>query len=330
MKKTIVVHTYNVLCETLSPTTRYTQCDPDQCDPTFRFDLLEGLLTQHVEKGEILCLQELGQRWYEALKEGIFNDNSYTAIPCLYGKNKHDNMGVVIAYPNKDYELLDYSHKRVADLFNVPDRQRTIDGNYGPISQKTKSLWEQASSKPNRVLQCKFSQSSTDREFYIATWHGPCEFLTPQVMEIHINYCSRWLNTTLHEGLPLIFAGDFNFTPQSPSYQRLTQSEDQPPLPPCSTKDEWSKSTRTKFADVYRFMNDGEDPRWTTCGGQKEPFIGVLDYVYLRNVSGSRDKLKPLSCIIEPPLNDGEALLAPNATNPSDHHGITAKFQWCE
>lgn len=330
MDKTIVVHTYNVLCEMLSPTSRYTQCDETHCSPTFRFDLLEELLFQHVKKGEILCLQEVGHRWYQALKEGIFNDNSYTVIPCLYGKDKHDNMGVVIAYPNKDYELLEYSHKKIADLFNVPDRQRNLDGDYEPVSQKTKSLWEKANEKPNQVLLCKFSQSSTDREFYIATWHGPCEFLTPQVMEIHINYCSRWLNAATHEKLPLIFAGDFNFTPQSPSYQRLTQSSNQPPLPHCSIKEEWSNSTKMKFMDVYRIMNDGKDPRWTTCGGQDEPFIGVLDYVYLRNVSGSEDNLEPVSCIVEPLLNKGKALLAPNATNPSDHHGITAKFQWCK
>ena len=79
--------------------------------------------------------------------------------------------------------------------------------------------------------------------FCVGTYHMPCAFREPQVMVIHTALCvSHALRFS--KGLPLIFAGDFNFTPGSAPYRLLTEgclneNDAAYPPPPSNPLDKW-------------------------------------------------------------------------------------------
>lgn len=60
--------------------------------------------------------------------------------------------------------------------------------------------------------------------FCVGTYHMPCMFMIPAVMTIHTSMAIKHL-TKLAGADPLVFGGDFNFTPDSECYKLATQGE---------------------------------------------------------------------------------------------------------
>lgn len=58
--------------------------------------------------------------------------------------------------------------------------------------------------------------------FCVGTYHMPCMFLVPPVMTIHASMAIQHF-AQLAGSDPLVFAGDFNFTPQSECYKLVTE-----------------------------------------------------------------------------------------------------------
>lgn len=58
----------------------------------------------------------------------------------------------------------------------------------------------------------------------MGTYHMPCMFMIPAVMTIHTSMAIKHL-AKLAGPDPLVFGGDFNFTPDSDCYKLATQGE---------------------------------------------------------------------------------------------------------
>ena len=147
--------------------------------------------------------------------------------------------------------------------------------------------WDTAQWKKNMLLFAKLMDKESKQSFGIATYHMPCVFYAPMVMNIHVDMAmhrTQELATEEEQHIPVILAGDFNLKPSSPEYRMITTGQlniDDPTYPTPKHGMEWKKSAM-RMKSAYAEVN-GCEPDFTNYAKvrDEEPFIDVLDYIFL-------------------------------------------------
>ncbi len=339
----IRVVTYNVLSPNLCNPGCFPTCDVDAIDNSKRFDRILKKLALEIECKSIICLQEVSTDWHGKLFQ-FFNQNEYTFFGCNYGGTKTGHMGVAIAFPTKDYDFSDSeAHvvgKDIKGLNGQPSSLATVakwyqwglklpnttinvfgwfvDSSLSTYVNVAPSDVDEARSRSNHVIFLRLYNRSTGDEFCVATYHMPCSFKRPIVMYLHLAAATRYVRSRAGKDVPVVFAGDFNIQPDSPSYTLMTTG-----ALPTVTMDEIYNSvpldgdkltipSPMKSAYAKRL---GKDPNFTidTVTSWNGAFTGTLDYIW---VSPEFDVEK----IIALPKTTNEAFGPfPNSAEPSDH-----------
>lgn len=192
------VCTYNVLAITLATQNNFPVVDPINLSPRNRILKIFQKLFPCIEKGSVICLQEVDFHFLGALHV-FMKRNGYTVITSQYGKEKNGFMGVSVCFPN----ILTLEECSIFSLGPEIDVQ-TVD-------EKT------ASAKPNTCVFLRLRNKISYSLFCVGTYHMPCMYKTPEVMTI--------LSETLYKSIirragttPFILAGDFNFGPSDSMY----------------------------------------------------------------------------------------------------------------
>jgi hypothetical protein len=118
------VVSYNVLSSSLADPSHFKKCDPEYLDQGYRLDILMEKLMKEVERGSIIALQEVSQKWSGPL-HAFFQRNGYYFVCRHYGSGFNDYMGVGIAVPNDAYEVLEQDNKRISDRLWLPRQSRS-------------------------------------------------------------------------------------------------------------------------------------------------------------------------------------------------------------
>lgn len=336
---TIRVVSYNVLSSSLSSSQWFTECRPENCDPDQRFVKLLKKLDAEMNLLAIICLQEIPMEWAGKLFV-FFANHGYRFFHSFYGNQFDGYMGVGIAFPMYSYRLTDAHIKTIADLWppipepNTFEKARQqfndiLETITAWVSDKLSQFFEsptdlnwQVKKRKNRMLAIKLSYKGC--EFWVATYHMPCAFRTPEVMNVHAALVTQELQT-IADMDPCILAGDFNFKPREQGYFLIREGGiGNYSLPPVLTKSErkWSPRLRFPMKSAYKEFC-GAEPDFTNWAVVKNnpPFIECLDYIFYSN------KLKVVDVLKLPDRNNIQGPL-PNATEPSDHLMIGAVFQF--
>jgi hypothetical protein len=108
------VATYNVLCSELSEPDYFTKCSPADLDPETRYRRVLARLGPEMERNAVICLQEVSREWAGRL-HSFFAQRGYHLVVDGYGKQGTGYMGVAIAIPTSQYDLVDCDVRCVSD-----------------------------------------------------------------------------------------------------------------------------------------------------------------------------------------------------------------------
>jgi len=338
--------TYNVLSSKLSSPSYYTENDPNALDPRKRLEKVIRKLEREVTFRSIICLQEVSMHWCGPLHT-FFARNGYHFIFSGYGGQHNGFMGVGIAVPLRDFEILDVDVQRLSDTKSWPRAEavevtgmaklwqdftssgigRALTGTQqksGPPPEE--EAYSYARRRFNSLVFARLKAKSSGQVFCVANYHMPCAFFLPDVMTIH-TALSVQHTCKLSNGDPLIFCGDFNITPGSSCYKLVTEGrlpEDGAADPKIPERDPWKPQIATNLNSAYRVFT-GSEPDFTNFAKPKDRpvFVDTLDYIFITPGLEVVD-------VEALPARDDVAGPLPNEEEPSDHVLIAATIRMAE
>ena len=352
----IKVTTYNVLSSHLGGADYYTTCKPEDLDPPTRLQRLKSKLDQEVAAGAIICLQEVSTHWAGNL-HAYFSSRGYCLVTGLYGNKFNGYMGVAIAAPLKDYDVLGVDISNVADTKRMARKpkptlvQKLLAMLKEPLLQLLKAIgvwkpqadpWREALRRYNQMVSVRLQpKAAGGRPFVVGTYHMPCMFKLPSVMMIHCalsaqhiqRLAKRFTDASTSPSSsssssasqsaspdPYIYVGDFNIKPDSSMYRLLTQGSVEPAcpdLPPKEPGDAWAPAV-APMGSAYAAAN-GQEPPYTNWAKTKDDpaFVGTLDYIFYSPGDWAVTRVRDLR-------TEQLAGPFPIADEPSDHLLLSA------
>jgi mRNA deadenylase 3'-5' endonuclease subunit Ccr4 len=238
-KMSVKVTSYNVLSSHLSAASYFTACQPEYCDPQYRFQLIQAKLDQEIASNAVICLQEVSTSWACHLHP-YFIHHGYHFITGLYGNRYDGYMGVGMAIPLSKYDIEDVDISNIADTKRMP-RKAKVDSFFGKVWSTLNNwfwklaemvrlykppidVWDNALYRRNQMICTRLRCKETKRAFVVGTYHMPCMFKLPAVMHIHCALSAQHIQRFAKHD-PFLFVGDFNIKPESSQYELLTKGK---------------------------------------------------------------------------------------------------------
>lgn len=352
MKPSVKVVTYNLLSSSLSAASYFYKCKPEFCDPNNRMETILGKLDAEIGDGAIICLQEVSHKFAGELHT-YFSQNDYYFMTASHGNKFNGYMGQGLAVPLAKFDIEEVDTTKIADTKRTP-RKKPISAaqsvyNYmmkivefflrlvKAWEEKEKS-WNLALWRHNQMLSVRLKfkngKNSDTRSFVVGTYHMPCMFRKPEVMNIHSALSAQHIRK-FAAGDPYIFCGDFNFKPGSSMYELMTAGSIDtmhPESPPPMEDDEsgWTCAVKPPLESAYKQFN-GTEPDFTNLAwvaNDSDAFCDTLDYIFLSNSNddtGGHDCDWTTTAVGQLPLrNDIKEVSFPSQTEPSDHLLLSA------
>ncbi|GMH74739.1 hypothetical protein TrLO_g3369 [Triparma laevis f. longispina] len=329
------VFSYNLLSSSLSSPSYFTTLLPENLLPTNRYSKIIGRLEEEVGSRSLICLQEVSRNWVGDLQV-FFSQNEYDLITGLYGPKFNGYMGVCLAYPRDKYRLKNVWNENLADTEKWPKREKVERGVVGKVAgwpfqtllnifnlQKKRSNNEDAfdasKRRSNILITAQLEDIKTKDIFNVGTYHMPCAFRTPQVMTLHSELAVR-RSQNLSEGKPFLLVGDWNFTPDSKTYEMVTTGALDKPDDTYPKREgvDWEVNIGEGVGSAY-MTAFGKEPEYTNWARIKEEpeFKETLDYIfYSKNqwTVKSADEVEDAGGV------------CPNEKEGSDHLSIAAEM----
>lgn len=320
-------------------------------DSDTRFDNLVLRLRRYTDRWAIICLQEVSRDWYTKLCV-FFAEVGYLCHFTGYGTDWDGYMGVLIAWPIREFILVEAVTSRIGDTLtdgDVPPDLRTPRPAAGLVKSlisrmaslykwittgrapaKNKSVIDDAKGRDNCAtfvrLQPAYKRTDIPACFWVGVYHMPCVYGSREkeaVAWAHIHgirrLCERLMRVRESDGrrIPLILAGDFNMTPSSSAYGLLREVNNVSGL------------TMKRCAFALVSLNDvsayasvkGAEPQFTTRAWPKhipDEFCETLDYIFLSGYIRA-------TSVDDLPMNKTELL--PCRGEPSDHLPVMATIK---
>ncbi len=292
----IKIVTYNILSPQYVYLDLYPKCQTDDLNQTNRIKLIGKKLLPKMRDNFIICLQEVCRECLDMLIE-LGRENNYGLTHVNYNDHSSKQIYLVIMYP---------SIYRIEHCYSTTPLSNVLD------KVELDSAWLMTHELPNRMLVIKFLDTITKKKFIIATTHFP--FLSDQISTIYIIQFIQILQMNDLD-LPIIFTGDFNFTPESYQYKIVVTGiiDIKNPAYPKISNIKYPRFNNFKWntcidpmTSALDVMTDNKNYTLISFDNRKL----ILDHIFCYNC-------KPCSMTIE---NDGdENVPLPNKSEPSDH-----------
>jgi 2',5'-phosphodiesterase len=293
-KAAVRVLSYNVLSSSLCEADYHVKCKPGDLDERTRLRRVVDKLGPEMERGAIICLQEVSTQWAGTLHSHM-SRNDYHMIHMGYGGKFDGYMGCAIAFPTGKYTLETCKIDRVADLkkwprLPSPGRRERLKASLVSIWRRWKNIkppvdpYFDTKKRANQLIMTRLRDKEAGATFCLATYHMPCQFRVPEVMVSHAALSLRHLQRLARTD-PLIFCGDFNFKPGDSPYRLVTQGslpKSDPHYPTLPAVDDWAPKIEYPMQSAYLVANGAEPDytNWAYTRGSPEDFMGCLDYIF--------------------------------------------------
>jgi endonuclease/exonuclease/phosphatase family metal-dependent hydrolase len=302
----INIATYNILSIELANKNYYINTNTKYLQPDFRYQSLQNKLLKKINNNTILCLQEVCYDWLEKLIM-FFNSHhyqyQYTQFKCQKGY-----VGLMTAYPQQ-YQLdavkmIHIGHYIEKRIQRISDHLLDKD-----------DVWFKSIIKHNIMLCLKLTYN-TDR-FSVFNYHMPQSHQCQSLGLLHLISCTQLINKFANN-TKYIFAGDFNFQPNSILYEAITKGGQYQKQIKTSTNYDTSQfncKIATPLIDSYHnqllYTNYVHTDR--------DPWYGCIDYIFLSR--GWIDKK------VDDVINDFSQGPFPDEHESSDHIMIGAQLE---
>lgn len=323
--------TYNVLSSRLARPDYFTACRPRDLKANVRLPKILDELDGEVERGAILCLQEISTTWAGELHR-FFAGRDYHLVTALYAGRKSGYMGIATAIPRARYALETVRIERLTDgrdwswLRHWTVTARNLaHALVRRVTEKVHLEHPQAFARRrfNQLIFARLKDRQTGEILCVGNYHMPCVFFVGQVMTIHLAMLMQRMQALAGTD-PLAVAGDFNIRPGTDHYAFLATgriSPESPDYPVLLPGDAWRPDLARGYTSAYAAAL-GQEPAFTNYSVVKnqEPFRDTLDYIWLS------PGLHVLSVRPLPTLEDLGSPL-PNERFPSDHLLLAAEVE---
>ena len=131
---------YNVLSSHLCGADHYIKCKPEDLDPPTRRKRVEALLSEHMDKQAVICLQEVSVQWVGELTP-FFERAGYTFVTGNYGNAFNGYMGVALAWPTARFTCEEMSITRVADTKPWPKAPKIEAPTQSKLGKALRGAW---------------------------------------------------------------------------------------------------------------------------------------------------------------------------------------------
>ena len=201
------IASYNVLSDKLCDPDYFEFCAAEHCEPNFRLEMVKTKLSEEMEHGSILCLQEVSRRWGAKLMP-FFEQHGYAHAAALSGSKNNGYMGQTMAWHRDRYELIDVETVSLADTVpstpaTTADLEVSTKQNSGLFqsiyerlwgvsvskARSRQSPWDLALKRHNCLVVSRLKDRHSGFRFCVANYHMPCMFGSRtklQVMTIHV------------------------------------------------------------------------------------------------------------------------------------------------
>ncbi|CAH6419975.1 Endonuclease/exonuclease/phosphatase family protein [uncultured virus] len=191
--------------------------------------------------------------------------------------------------------------------------------------------WSYSNKRPNTVIMTKLTDMTSNQKFTVATYHMPCAYWEPKVLTTHTIEVFKIVQRYA-AGIPLIFAGDFNFNPASHQYNIVTSGIDpsslgsvikHPDHPDVSALGMIWDQKIIPMSSAYKTAH-GSEPPFTTqtyTKVSKSIFKDTLDYIFYVGSKPCSDLVVGAWTVssVEVIKDVEGTVICPNEHEPSDH-----------
>lgn len=125
MRDSVKISTYNVLSSSLCEPGFHRSCSVAALDQSNRLIKVKEKLEQEIASKSIICLQEVSHNWAGKLHP-FFVNRGYHLVTALYGHRWNGYMGVAIAVPIDEYNIVDVEIARVADTMKHIKKRKQV------------------------------------------------------------------------------------------------------------------------------------------------------------------------------------------------------------
>ena len=302
--------TFNILSPSICTKNIFNRSNIEDIDGKTRWKKIAKLFKLWVNEKRIIAIQELCERWSPSFQ--VYLDKlGYHLLNTTYGE-----LGVGIAYPKDMYELVN---------FNIFIPGEAI-AQFRSEAQYIKNIIIESSICLNKCISIKLrSKLDSDVSFWVSTYHMPCKYEKPIIMNLHITTIINHLEfISKDDNTPIIFMGDMNFISMSEPYNILTLKKIPEYLKNIlndSTKKYPFKGRELPyFKSLHRDANGYEAEFTNVWLTNEKEFIELIDYIFYVG-----PKLVSKSCNIDNRTmtesfdKNGTLLPFPTISCPSDH-----------
>lgn len=312
----ISICNYNILSTRLADPNYHKNCKPGFLETNYRWANIRKKIREEIKNNSIICLQELSEEWI-SLFLCLFTEHEYVFV--------YDSqwLGVGIAYPNKLYYFKNANFISVGEEIKKQCKYKQINwftNIYmrikGIFTKPIEDVWTTASKRINRIVGISLISRLTEQSFNVFTYHMPCAFTNPDLMNIHASMLLKIVQQTSNR-LPYILAGDFNSKPDSDVYKLMTSRSYRPNYPLSKLFSKLpSFIGMDSMYSAYMSINQKEPlfTNYSHCG--KDAFKDCIDYIF----TSCHFECTKVTKLRE----DHPSSTFPNEEEPSDHLAIGA------
>ncbi|CAL1284914.1 unnamed protein product [Larinioides sclopetarius] len=307
--------TYNVLAKMYVEGNKFPYSTKKALDPYYRKQVLLKELIGY--KSDIICLQEVEDRVFERDLEPILNLKGYSGYYTKKGGHRYEGAATF-------FRTSKFRFKRKYDiLLNRIVKEKHIYGElFSKVAGNLKDMNKLLSQ--NSVLQLLLLEhiDLPDNELLVANTHLYSNKDSPEVRLIQAAVCTAFIeHMVVRKNLQspgIIFCGDFNSLPHSPTYNFLTSGKYE-----CSAN--WNRSSDVSSDTVLEHNLNLDSacgtPEYTNYTAE---FSGCLDYIFY-----NKDILDVIDVVPMPRHEQVTAQKAlPSEYFPSDHIALICTLQW--
>ncbi|GIY26771.1 CCR4-Not complex 3'-5'-exoribonuclease subunit Ccr4 [Caerostris darwini] len=307
--------TYNVLAKMYVEEQRFPYASTKARDTCYRKQILLKELVGY--NSDIICLQEVEKSVFEKDLEPILNLKGYSGFYTRKGGNRCEGVATFIRSSKfkvkKSYDVL---------LNRIIRNSKHI---YDDLLNKVSSNFKDMNKLlvQNTVLQLLAVEHShlPGTELLIANTHLYSNKHNPEVRLLQAAICAYFIEHYIkiegYQNPGVIFCGDFNSLPDSPTYNFLMSGK----YECCVTWNIDPNSNDTMLEHNLNLDSACGTPEYTNY---TESFTGCLDYIFY-----NKDILKVTDVV---PMPRHEHVIAqvglPSESFPSDHIPLICTFQW--